>query len=65
MTALRFAAEELDNEKQAEDEYDEFLRQQAQQLKLNDYQPKVFFTVDFEIFVLYFYFCLSEVILHT
>ena len=41
MTALRFAAEELDNEKQAEDEYDEFLRQQAQQLKLNDYQPKV------------------------
>ena len=41
MTALRFAAEELENEKQAENDYDEFLRQEAQRLKAAAYQPKV------------------------
>ena len=39
--ALRFAAEELEEEKNAEDDYDEFLRNEALKLDLGEFQPKV------------------------
>jgi hypothetical protein len=41
VTARAHLAEELEEEKQAEEEYEEMLRREAEKMKIDGFQPKV------------------------